>query len=581
MKMEKNWLRYIVLVVWVCLVAQPVLRAEEEVLPVMEMSADRVTIYPQRMELNGEETLFDILQLYPAILTNAYDNWLDDWEIRIDNGPYGGDMRVLLNEMKAYRIKKVQISDAPGVAKGLTGTMRVVDVFMMPLEEGVHGTIGAELSQNVSTTPFAELRYGSKNTDILANASYNFVPIKPYDEHKQYSNFHMVNQLGEKDQLVTYFTQAFERTRGILPLTMGIDYARCDDRLFYGQLRNYHYFKPEMFLMSALVYYYGRSPRVTTISFPEEQVRDSVSNGKKHIIAAVEEFNATFFNSLNLMAGVEADYGIYKENYFYRDDSGRDDYEANSFLADLYVELDYTFKKWRFTVGDRLRYQRLYMLRDTYPDPTESVNHYPLNLLHASVIYTPHREHQIQLAYLQQHVSPIYMQALADVTYINELKLAYNFARPNVSAGLNAYYYNYNTQSVQYHDFLIDASARYHYRFLTINGGVNVRLYDNPTHSRTASAAFNLAPVFDIPFGMQLKARTIFYTSPSSLRRYNMKTLPYDVLITDYISRYIYRPVYGELQFTKFWPMVDLYALWHDIFNGSYGIATLGLRVKM
>nr|MBR6145483.1 hypothetical protein [Paludibacteraceae bacterium] len=128
---------------------QPVFCAEEEALPVVEMSADRITIYPQRMELNGEETLFDLLQLYPSIMTNAYDNWLDNWEIRIDNGPYGGDMRVLLNEMKASRIKRVQISDAPGVAKGTVGTKRVLDVFLMPLEQGAHGTISAELSQNV------------------------------------------------------------------------------------------------------------------------------------------------------------------------------------------------------------------------------------------------------------------------------------------------------------------------------------------------------------------------------------------------------------------------------------------------
>ena len=54
--MVKNWLRYIVLATWICLLVHPVLRAEEEVLPVIEMSGDRVTIYPQRMELNGEET---------------------------------------------------------------------------------------------------------------------------------------------------------------------------------------------------------------------------------------------------------------------------------------------------------------------------------------------------------------------------------------------------------------------------------------------------------------------------------------------------------------------------------------------
>ena len=100
-QMGKNWWKYIVVFALLFGVAKPLFAADEEVLPVVEMRPDRVVIYPGRMELNGEETLFDMLQLYPDLLTNAYDNWLSNYEIRIDNGPYGGDIRVLLNEMKA------------------------------------------------------------------------------------------------------------------------------------------------------------------------------------------------------------------------------------------------------------------------------------------------------------------------------------------------------------------------------------------------------------------------------------------------------------------------------------------------
>ena len=579
--MSNNLWKYIVVFALLFCVAKP-LFAEEEVLPVVEMRPDRVVIYPQRMELNGEETLFDMLQLYPDLLTNAYDDWLGDYEIRIDNGPYGGDMRVLLNEMKASRIQMIQISDNPGVAKGTTGTEGVVDVFLMPLEKGVHGTVGAELSQDVSTTPFAELRYGSEKTDILANASYTFMPRKPFDFHKQYSNFHMVNRLSEKDQLVTYFTQSYMRTHDLVQQPIEKAYARYDDRTFYGQLRNYHYFTPEMFLMSAAVYYYGRFPGVWTRK-QDDRTLDSISNGKTHILAAVEEYNATFFDKLNLMAGLEADFMIDDQRYYHPEKQilALDDYLERSFNADLYVELDYTFRNWRFTAGDRLRYQRYFCETYTKPEPEVSLVQKPLNMMHASVIYTPHREHQIQLAYAQKFYTPDFAMPGYVITYINELKLAYNFARPNVSAGLNAYYYNCRYGNDRYDDFVIDASARYHYHFLTIVGGVNVRIYDNLDQPRTPSAAFKLAPIFDIPFGMQLKARAIFYTPSSSLRRYSLPTQMYKAECMHYYEQYIGRPVYGELQFTKFWPMVDLYALWHDIFNGTYGIATLGLRVKM
>ena len=561
-----------------CLCVRPVLTIADEALPVMEMSADRVTIYPQRMELNGEETLFDILQLYPDILTNAYDNWLENYEIRIDNGPYGGDMRVLLNEMKAVRIKKIQISDNPGVAKGTTGMEGVVDVFLMPIEKGAHGTVAAEISQNVSTTPFVEFRYGSNNTDILANASYNFVPIDPYDTHKQYSNFHMINQLGEKDQLVTYFTQSYERTHFIaLDPVYIVDIDRKEYRTYFGQLRHYHYFKPDMSLMSAVVYQYGRYP-VLRPDYPSGVVRDSISNERTHIVAVVEEFNATLFDGFNLMAGVEADFVIddkrNKSSYY-------NGFNSDRFNADMYAELDYTFRNWRFTVGDRVRYFRYHVVQPSYPSDVDHLQNRCHNLLHTSVIYTPHREHQIQLAYVQKYISPSYTAIQFDAEPIHEVKLAYNFARPNVSASLGTYHYNYNSYGNNAQFFKIDASAYYHYRFFSISGGVSSQIGRNGDDYKYAFASFRLTPTFEIPYGMQVKVRTEFYTPTSWHRGFSCPTLPYKSSMLSKLAPYESRPVYADLQFSKYWKHVDVYALWHDIFNGNYGIATLGVRVKM
>ena len=565
----------------VFLAMQGVFASEEEVLPVVEIRPDRVVIYPERMELSGEETLFDMLQLYPDFITNAYDNWLEKYEMRIDNGPYGGDVRFLLNEMKASRIKMIQISDNPGVAKGTVGFYGIIDVFLQPLEKGAHGTIGAELSHDLTTSPFAEFRYGSESTDILANASYNYYHSQPYDTHEEFSNFHMKNQLSEKDQLVTYITQIYTQTHDVMqdPVLL-VDFPRSDNHIFSGQVRNYHYFTPDMFLMSAIVYQYWRFPTVST-TYPDDSFRDSLSNEKLHVFAAVEEFNATFFDRLNLMAGLEADYVTDDENYFYPLNLNNDDFTSSEFNTDLYVELDYTFRKWRFTAGDRVRYYRYRVTTQTLPSDVIHLEHRCHNLMHASVIYTPHREHQIQLAYAQKYQAPPYTQLYFNTMPINEVKLAYGFARPNLTASLNAYYYNYKYYDQTFDAFKIDASAYYRYKYFSISGGVQCKMQQggSPTPAKTVSAAFRLMPVFDIPFGMQVKARTIFYTPSCSLRQYSLH--PFDDSFYMFEDRYISRPVYGELQFTKFWPMVDVYAIWHDIFNGNYGIATVGCRVKL
>jgi hypothetical protein len=49
------------------------MRAEGD-LPVIEIKADRTMIYPQRMELAGEESLMDILQMVPGLMVAGYED---------------------------------------------------------------------------------------------------------------------------------------------------------------------------------------------------------------------------------------------------------------------------------------------------------------------------------------------------------------------------------------------------------------------------------------------------------------------------------------------------------------------------
>ena len=50
-----------------------VLMFAEDSLPIIEIKADRTMIYPQRMDLTGEETLMDVLQLVPDLMIADYE----------------------------------------------------------------------------------------------------------------------------------------------------------------------------------------------------------------------------------------------------------------------------------------------------------------------------------------------------------------------------------------------------------------------------------------------------------------------------------------------------------------------------
>ena len=68
----------------------------ESDMPIIEMKADRTTIYPQRMELTGEETLMDILQMVPDLMIAGYEDVISKYNLRIDNCPINGDTRLIL-----------------------------------------------------------------------------------------------------------------------------------------------------------------------------------------------------------------------------------------------------------------------------------------------------------------------------------------------------------------------------------------------------------------------------------------------------------------------------------------------------
>lgn len=112
--------------------------------PTVEIRADRTIIYPQRMELNGEESLLDILMMFPDLMQKGFEDMVGGYNLRIDNVAVSANARLVCSQLKGSLISKVQICDNTGVAKGTIGNGRVIDVNLLRLEQGVHGFVGAQ-----------------------------------------------------------------------------------------------------------------------------------------------------------------------------------------------------------------------------------------------------------------------------------------------------------------------------------------------------------------------------------------------------------------------------------------------------
>ena len=147
----------------------------QDSLPVVEIRADRTVIYPQRMELTGEETLMDVLQMVPDLLITDYEEIITFYNLRIDNVPFNGDDRLILSQMKAKDIERIQVCDNTGVAKGTIGTGNVLDINMKT-PDALNGFVEGQggFGKNAEGNGTVNALYGSKSTDVYANAAYRY-----------------------------------------------------------------------------------------------------------------------------------------------------------------------------------------------------------------------------------------------------------------------------------------------------------------------------------------------------------------------------------------------------------------------
>ncbi len=475
----------------------------EDSLPVIEVKADRTMIYPQRMELTGEESLLDVLQMMPDLMIRGFEEVIATYNLRIDNVPINGDVRLILNQMKAKDIAKIQVCTNTGVAKGTIGTGRVLDINMaMPADtlkgfvEG-QGGFGKELEGNGTVN----VLYGSKRTDLYANATYRY-----QKGHKEYVSLHMTNRFDERNKLLTYLTQQY------LVLPEG------HSQKIMGRARYFHTFNDKGTELLVLGGYQYATDPVTVNQLP----------------MFVLELNTPVVKGLDMMVGAEGDYQMTRQKGTER--------SWNVFNHDIYLQFTYSLPQWRFTVGHRVMFYN-YQLTDT-----EGVQkHFDVrNNTNACVIFVPNNRHQIQLGYYRKYYNPALEwenpKGLMQERDINQVKMAYAYSTQKLTIQPDASFYIVEGEE----NFgEIGASAYWKTQWVTLTGGANLRIAKS-----TVFASVRCAPTAYLPRQWQIGLQLVYFTPKSPLR--------------DLYGTPVYGCLSVNKQIGNF---LNLAVEWHDMFD--------------
>lgn len=442
----------------------------EDSLPIIEVKADRTMIYPQRMDLMGEETLQDVLQMMPELLIGGYEDLMDGYNLRIDNVPVNGDLRLVLNQMKAKDIAKIQVCTNTGVAKGTIGIGKVLDINMA-MPDTVKGFVEAQggFGKQLEGNGTVNVLYGSKRTDVYANAAYRY-----QQGHKEYVTLHMTNRFDDRNKLLTYLTQQY--------LAIPEGYSQK----IMGRARYFHTFNEAGTELLVLGGYQYASDPITSTQLP----------------MWVLEVNTPVVKGLDLMAGVEGDYQISRQKGMER--------SWHIFNHDIYLQLTYSLPKWRFTAGHRVMFYN-YQLTDT----AGVQKHFDVrNNTNACVIFVPTSHHQIQLGYYRKYYNPALEwenpMGLLHERDINQIKVAYAYSRQRLTVQPEASFYIVEGEE----NFgEIGASAYWKTQWVTLTGGANVHVGKSKVF-----ASVRCAPTAYLPKNWQIGMQVVYYTKQSPLR---------------------------------------------------------------
>lgn len=313
----------------------------------IEQTADRYIINVDQMDLNGEETLLDILMMLPDVMTvdgkqpingGLHQTLFGQYAVRVDNMNIQVNPEMFVQNTKARDIKCVKVCINPGIQKGCGRLKQVIDIYYRKHDAGNEGRIALEADSYGQAGLFA--------TDWLTGDNYNLHTYaigalehkKPYGgikEHAANENFraHFNWDITDKDNLILTGAQTYTREKPN-GKDFNASYARTFnfDAVYTRDLGNGAY---AMFQGGA-DYNHNNTVGMRTVSTNPY---------------ALIEFGAPFISkNLYLNGGVETGYSGETTK-----EGADEDVTSRSRYEDFYAQLDWNCGWFNFSIGDRLR----------------------------------------------------------------------------------------------------------------------------------------------------------------------------------------------------------------------------------
>ena len=569
------------------LILSATLHAQSISNPAIQIQGDRTIIYPTSLDLPEKATVKDVLQLYPDLLQEGFEQVLANYQLRIDGNSLTGDTRLLLSQLKASEVKNLQVYENPGVVKGTTGTGGIIDIRLKPAEKGASGLVELQAGTDNYLAPAVKVRYGNERNDLFVYSSHTNLKAMDGQLHTQMDILlaQLLTRITRRDQLSTVFSRQSKKDENVESSSQTDKYQMSFTYVHTFNDRG-------TALTSKANYQYSKTPKsnmgnTSHINYLQNCTYSNLPSG------SIELNTPLFTKGSSLKVGWKGNFSfirylheqIVEAQNFIKESN----YHVNN--NDLYAQLIYPISKVSFSVGERLMFFHYNLQGEKNKWEKNSTRH----MLQASVTWQPNARHQLQGGYYRKFINPTYMIISQEVwpnttgsswsvgnndltvSNVGQVKLAYSYTLPRlvVNAGVNYYHTNDIIKTEIVDEGLTtwvnkdkadawksDLSLFYRLRAFSLTAGatlnsVNHVSGDTDQATRSAYATFRLTPVLSLPHQFRAEGQFVFFTSKTPWRIANENVC-----------------AYGEVKLSKaFGNHLLLAAEWHDMFQGSRSAA--------
>ena len=546
---------------------------------VIEHQGDRYIIHVSEMELNGEESLLDVLQLCPDLITLDGNNVLGGdpfatlfgkYALRIDNQEYGLDYATFLHHLKAREIETIKICHNAEVMKGCTNMKRIIDITLRKQADGsTNGRVGLFGDTYGGGKMIASALHQQDKLRILSHVEGNIQRSKIDGISNRYSHegakFNLVWVPTSKDNLEVDIFQTYTRNHFA---GLSAEYARA-----YHFQTDYTRTLGEngaTVLFTLTENHIGDNGQESSSVDGNDTQTTKYHNRSDYPWAVVEFAFPLLTKDLWMTAGIEAGLSIEKNCIA--------QYTNHSNYQDYYAQLDWNLGKWAFMVGDRYRVLNFDLKQLDSQSKHKHTTHDNSYTVSAAFSFTPgntlqgsfaHRYYDAEFSDFitagddENAWEPVYTNNLnRRMAYISELK--HTYSRPNLV--ISSQVQNIHQDLINGHDnrLGIGSTIFWHTGILRLTTGFNYYWEKQSTQENLFSnyAVFKLAPQLSLANGWRITSNLIWST-----RRH------------EYTLTYAPANLYAEVgvykNFGKHWAMEGRF---HDIAGQHMGnrAATIG-----